>query len=67
MKYKYPCTPDCPRRSTTCHGTCKEYAQAVAKNEKIRKARQKALFDNSYHAKAVVEAKMKNIKRKMGK
>ena len=22
-----PCKPDCPKRSATCHGTCKDYKE----------------------------------------
>lgn len=45
-----PCRKDCPKRSSSCHGTCKEYKdwkeeQAVAKE----KARQDSLgYPRSY-------------------
>lgn len=34
-----PCEPHCPRRSSTCHGTCKEYEKYVNFRHQISEAR----------------------------
>lgn len=47
MISKHPCTPDCPRRSATCHSTCKEY-QEYEKAKKVEyqeRARQQVIKD----------------------
>lgn len=38
---KNPCVRDCPRRSMTCHGMCKEYADWKAWNDEQRRALQR--------------------------
>lgn len=44
-RLKNPCKRECPKRSSTCHGTCKEYKDFVADNaaerESIRKQKEK--------------------------
>ena len=44
---KPPCTPDCDKRSATCHGTCKEYREFLKKNETVKKKRHIEALRNS--------------------
>lgn len=62
---KYPCTPDCTRRTLGCHGRCKEYLDVKAENDKIKEARRRELDEDDYHMQAAVKNKYKGIKDKM--
>ena len=64
-KYHYPCTPDCPRRKPGCHGRCKEFLDAKAKDEKISEARRREYAEAEYHMQAAAKNKYKTIKDRM--
>jgi hypothetical protein len=40
---------NCPDRKLHCHATCEHHLKRVAKNEQIRKARRKAVDEESFH------------------
>ena len=42
---KPPCTPDCQRRSPTCHAECPDYAPYEAKKKAEREARMRAAME----------------------
>lgn len=39
MRPMPPCTPDCSRRSPTCHGSCPDYAAYAEKCGRLRDLR----------------------------
>lgn len=64
---KYPCAPDCPRRKPGCHGTCKEYLDVKAENDRISEVRRREREENDYYIKVALRNRYKKIKEKMEK
>lgn len=53
------CKPDCPKRSTSCHGSCGDYREACERADSIAaNAKKQMLID-----KAAMELKSKNKDR----
>ena len=46
VKPENPCAPDCPRRSSTCHGSCPDYSLYKKSldlyNETVRNSRERS-------------------------
>ena len=42
MRKKPPCSPDCPRRTVTCHSFCKDYKTWKAEDEERKRIRDEA-------------------------
>lgn len=64
---KSPCTPDCPRRSATCHAECKENLEYAAKKQEDYAIRaKKAGFDPLTPA-AKARVRRTQMKKKQGR
>lgn len=64
---KSPCTPDCPRRSATCHAECEEHlAYARKKREVYAERARKSGFDTLTPA-AKARARRTQMKKKQGR
>lgn len=52
-----PCTPDCPKRTSFCHGECPEYAKYHAYRRLIYKARIKDFDANALQSDSISKGK----------
>lgn len=63
--HKFRCPPDCPKRSETCHSTCKTYKEDCEINER-KKALKNADKDvDSYmHDRAMINRDRRALRKK---
>lgn len=62
---KHPCTPDCKKRSGTCHATCKKYKKFEAWNFKRIEEKNKAIQADLYIFERQEKANIKKAKQRI--
>nr|DAK83931.1 MAG TPA: Lantibiotic dehydratase domain protein, nisin, tRNA-dependent, dehydratase, BIOSYNTHETIC [Caudoviricetes sp.] len=61
------CTPDCPRRSATCHAECEENLEYTAKKREVYAARAKKAQFSTFTPAAKSRARRVQMKKKQGR
>ena len=56
-----PCKPDCPRRNSECHGTCKDYRDFRADRDEFIRKRYEGRISKWYNNDTAVRALRKKL------
>ena len=60
----FPCKPDCPERTSTCHSYCKRYIEKRAELDRINEAERRRKESAAYTVDSINRKRDKNAKKR---